>query len=126
MIEEKGLELETRQEIYNFILKNPGLHLNELSRKLSIPISTINYHLNYLKKLDVLIAKPNGKYVRYYIARKIGEKDKKIISLLRQDIPFKIVMFLLLYPNSSQTEISKHLRRHSTTISFHLEKLINT
>jgi predicted transcriptional regulator len=120
-----GLELETRRTIYQFILKFPGVHLREISRKLNIPLSSINYHIHCLKKQDVLIAKPNGRYVRYYIAKKISESDKKFINILRQEVPFKIVIFLLTHPNSSQTEISKHLGRHSSTISFHLNKLID-
>ena len=120
-----GLELETRKKIYNYISKHPGLHLNELSRKLSIPISTINYHLNYLKKMGIVITKPNGKYLRYFIAEKIGTQEKEIINFLRQDMPLKIVLFLLMYPNSSQIKISRYLGRHTTTIAFHLDKLIN-
>lgn len=119
------LELETRKTIYNYISKNPGLHLNELSRKLNIPVSTVNYHINYLKKLDIIIARPNGRYVRYFVTEKIGFKEKEIINLLRQDVPLQIVIFLLLYPNSSQIKISRYLKRHSTTIAFHLDKLID-
>jgi len=125
MVKREGLELETRQEIHNYILKNPGLCLNEISRKLKISKSTLNYHLNYLKKLGVIIAKSTNRYVRFYIVNKVGNGDKKIINIIRQDIPFKIIAYLLLNPNSSQIEISKFLKKHPTTIAFHLEKLAN-
>lgn len=118
------LDLEVRRKIYNFISYHPGLHLNELSRKLGIPISTINYHLGYLKKLGIIIAEHEGRYVRYYIPQKAGVADKKIINLLRHDTPFRIVMYLLQNPNSSQVSISKYLGRHPTTVSFHLDKLL--
>ena len=36
----------------------------------------------------------------------------------------EIVKFLLLFPDSSQKEISKYLKKHRTTISFHMKKLI--
>jgi len=121
----EGLELETRQEIHNYILKNPGLCLNELSRRLNISKSTLNYHLNYLKKLKVITGKSNGRYVRFYISSKVGNGDKNILNILRQDIPFKIIAYLLLNPNSSQVEISKFLKKHPTTIAFHLDKLLN-
>jgi len=125
LVKKEGLELETRQEIHNYILKNPGLCLNEISRKLNISKSTLNYHLNYLKKLGVIIGKTNGRYIRFYVASKVGNGDKKLINILRQDIPFKIVAYLLLNPNSSQIEISKFLKKHPTTIAFHIDKLAN-
>ncbi len=125
MVKREGLELETRQAIHNYILKNPGLCLNELARKLNISKSTLNYHLNYLKKLGVIIGKNMGRYVRFYIASKVGNGDKTIINILREEIPFKIIAYLLLNPNSSQIDISKFLKKHPTTIAFHLEKLAN-
>lgn len=123
MIRTGELESEIRKEIYNYILKHPGLNLSGLSKKMNIPKSTMNYHLNYLKKREFVVAKSENKYVRYYVAKELGVIDKKIISLLRQDIPFKIVMHLRLYPNSSQIKISKHLKRRTSTIAFHLNKL---
>ncbi len=124
MAKKDGLDQEVRRVIYKFILQHPGLHLNELSRKLCIPVSTINYHLNCLKKIEALITKSEGRYVRYYVTKKIGSRDTTIINLLRKDVPLRIVVFLLLYPDSSQIKISRYLGRHSTTIAFHLEKLI--
>jgi predicted transcriptional regulator len=125
MVREKIIKIGTRKDIYDFISKCPGLHLNELSRKTNIPKTTMYYHLNYLKKRGILTTRNEGRYVRYYIANKLGEEDKKIINLLRQDVPYKIIMLLYLNPNSTQVEISKHLKKHPTTISFHLDKLIN-
>ena len=37
------LELKTRREIYQFILKYPGLNKSELSRMLNIPYTTLKY-----------------------------------------------------------------------------------
>jgi len=122
----EGLEQEVRKTIFNYILKNPGVHLNEISRKLCIPVSTVNYHLIYLKKIEALVTKTEGRYVRYYVAKKISSRETKIINLLRKDVPLRIVVFLLLYPDSSQIKISRYLGRHSTTIAFHLDKLIET
>ncbi|MDH7517491.1 MAG: winged helix-turn-helix transcriptional regulator [Candidatus Thermoplasmatota archaeon] len=120
------LELKKRKDIYNYILKYPGLHLNELCRKMKIPKSTMNYHLNHLIKKGFLVAAPNGRYVRYYIANNLNDIDKKIVHFLRQDVPYKILVYLFLHPNSSQIKISKNLKKHPTTISFHLKKLLST
>ncbi|MCK4365849.1 MAG: winged helix-turn-helix transcriptional regulator [Thermoplasmatales archaeon] len=44
---ENILELETRRQIYNIILENPGLHLRELSRRTNLSFGGLRHHLNY-------------------------------------------------------------------------------
>lgn len=120
------LKLEKRRKIYNYILKYPGVHLSELSKKLNIPKTTLFYHLNYLKKCELVLVKSADRFSRYYGVRKVGEKNKKIFVILRQEIPRKIMLYLILHKDfPSQVEISKHLRKHPTTISFHLDKLMD-
>ena len=58
------LELETRRKIYDFIQKFPGLHVREISRRLEIPFSTLQYHLRFLEKRELVKAKDDGKYIR--------------------------------------------------------------
>lgn len=92
---ENFLELENRKKIYNYILKNPGIHLQEVSRKTNISYSTLRHHLDYLKKQGLITTKSNRRYTRYYVTQKVGKKDKEIISLVREEIPRKIILLLL-------------------------------
>ena len=119
------IELETRKCIYQFILKYPGLHFRELSRKLRIPISTLNYHLKYLEKRGLITAKPEGKYTLYYVSNKIGNSQKKMLHLLRQETPRNIILYLLLSACASRIELSRSLEKHPTTIKLHLKKLLD-
>jgi DNA-binding transcriptional ArsR family regulator len=119
------LILESRREIYNFILRYPGLHLREISRRLTIPFSTLNYHLRFLKKRELIKEKAEGRYNRYYITEKVGSREKEILSILRKDTPRTIILYLLAHIYSSQIDISGSLKKHPTTIEFHLKKLLN-
>lgn len=92
---ENILDLETRRQIYDIILNNPGLHLRELSRRTELSLSGLRYHLNYLKKREYIVTKSDSRYTRYYVSQKVGKEDKKLLSLLRQDVPRKIVLMLL-------------------------------
>lgn len=123
MKKDLALELEIRRKIYNHILKSPGLHERELSRKLNIPLSTLDYHLFHLKKRNIISVHLDGRYTRYYIAEEISVRDKKLLSLLRQRVPRRIVIFLLLNPNSSHGIVCNHLGVAPSTTSFHLNKL---
>ncbi len=123
---EKGgiFDNDIRKDIYDFIFKNPGLHMNALSRKMSIPKSTINYHLKCLRDDDYITETPDGRYIRYYIKNGIGEHDKKMINFIRQYIPYRIILLLFLNHTVTQMQLGKYLDRHPTTISFHLDKLM--
>lgn len=125
MGKEELLELKTRRIIYNCISKNPGLHERKLSRQLNIPLSTLDYHLFFLKKRELIVDQVEGGYNRYYISRKVGTKDKRAIAVLRQKPVRTIVIFLLLNPNSFHRDISKHLELARSTTSFHLNKLVD-
>lgn len=123
---EKGgiFENDVRTSIYEFILKNPGLHMCAISRKMNIPKSTLNYHLKCLIHDGYVIQKQNGKYSRYYVKNMVGENEKKLINLIRQEIPYRIILLLFLDPEASQTKLGEYLNRHPTTVSYHIDKLI--
>lgn len=120
-----------RELIYDYILKYPGLHNREISRKLNIPRSTLLYHLNYLKKRGLIIEKDYGGYLRFFNSEEIMDFDKEYFSIIRKRVIRSILFVLAYYRVCTQTEIVKHLKndynikKHPTTISFHLEKLLN-
>jgi len=138
MYEEKIFEVKTRKEIYNYLIKNPGLHFRELVRSLNMPGSTLSYHLKYLEKRGFLLKEYENGYSRYYVSEKIGKNDKKLFNILRETVPRNIILFLYLSNKTSQTDMIKfaqkwkkhpskigyYLNKHHTTLGFHLKKLI--
>ena len=123
--EDTLLFVKKRRDIYNYIKKNPGSHQREISRKLDVPYSTLYYHLNYLKKQDLISEKQNNGYARYYVKNIVGRVDKEILDLLRQKIPRSILVFLLYSYVSTEKHLSENLDRHPTTIKHHLKKLLD-
>ena len=119
------LYLETRRNIYNIILKNPGLHMRELSRKLDMPITTLSYHLNNFEQRGLITAKSRSGYKRLYVSFKIGKKEKEILDIFRQEVPRNILLYMMFGYACSKMELSKELEKHHTTIDFHLKKLID-
>lgn len=153
------LDLKIRREIYDLISDYPGLHLRELSRRTDTSFGSLRYHLDFLKRKELVTTKIDSRYTRFYAKEKVGVNDKKIISVLRQEVPLRIVL-LLLTPGPGNVYISKetqekaykdpstfdktyssrelaeftkywngiydglfNLKKHRTTIDFHLNKL---
>lgn len=124
MVENDALELETRRRIYEHIRKTPGSYLRELSRFLEIPLSTVEYHISYLKQHKLISEQQDGRYMRYYVLGDIGEREKAVLSILRQRVPRCITLFLLIRESVSHADICDHIKLSPSTATFHLKKLL--
>lgn len=119
------LELTNRKKIHKAIMKNPGIHLSKIADILKMRISLVEYHLIYLEKNNVIQAVKESGYTRYYPTESFGQEDKKLLSILRQEIPLKIVLFLVKYEYSYHKEILENLDIAASTLSYHIKKLID-
>jgi predicted transcriptional regulator len=118
-----ALKLDSRRKIFEQIEKVPGIHFRELARRLNINTGVIEYHLRYLENHDMIISRREGRYKRYFVEGKLGSKDKQLLALLRQEMPRKILMHLLLHPKTSHKKLRKEFKISASTLSFHLSKL---
>jgi predicted transcriptional regulator len=118
------LNLVSRRKIYHFILKHPGTYLREISRELKIPISTIDYHLHYLMKEEVINTRSQGRFIRYYIKEELGRKQKEALSALRDKTALHIALILSLYHVQTRKQFSKELEKSQSTVTYHLKNLI--
>ena len=117
------LELETRRDIYDLVAKNPGLHLSKIAKLLKMRVSLVEYHLVYLVKNQVIRAVKESGYLRFYVKGKVGTEDKQVLSILRQEVPLRIVLYLLKSERSKHKDILKEMNVAPSTLSYHLKKL---
>ena len=123
-MKEDYLALNTRKKIFELISSSPGLHKREIARELKMSLSTVDYHLHYMEKRKIVSAKRDGKYKRYFVAEKTEAEDKRLMPLLRQETPRRIIIFLLQNPRAIHKEICREVKKAPSTVSFHLKKLI--
>ena len=156
MKNKKILNLETRRDIYNHVLRFPGVHLSEICKKLSMKKNNVCYHLEILKKQGLIETTSSDGYTRFFPVKLVGKEaeniahlfaksysyenkkrilslfkyyipgrnEKKIINLIKRPVPSEILGFLFPDYDFSLMEISRNLKKHWTTISFHLKKMI--
>jgi predicted transcriptional regulator len=120
----KGMDVGARKRIYDFVCASAGCHLREIQRRLDIPLGTLEYHLNYLVEHGLVSIRDEGGYKRYYPVGMMRSVDRNILSLLRQDIPRRLVMYLLLHPGSKFGDIAEKFEVAPSTLSFHITKLV--
>jgi predicted transcriptional regulator len=123
-MKEDPLQLDTRKRIFDLIENTPGIHFREISRRLEIPMGVVEYHINYMLKRDMIVARMEGRYKRYYTEGKIGSKEKRVLAFLRKDVPRAIIMHLMLNPGARHRDLKAELGISGSTLSFHLKKMI--
>ncbi len=120
----EGLELASRRRIYDFLLANPGVHLRRIGHALGMSTGMLSYHLGYLERNGVLKAEEDGHRKRYFIARAFVEAQRRILAVLRQDVPRKILVELLTYEGRTFAELQASVGVSKSTLSYHLQKLM--
>ncbi|MEA3201981.1 MAG: hypothetical protein QOE90_3409 [Thermoplasmata archaeon] len=124
MADEDPLQLDTRRRIYQHLQKFPGAHMREIGRELEIPMGTLEYHLHYLVKADLLTTRMDARYTRYFATGELSRREKDVLAVLRQKVPRQIAAFLLLNPAASHGQILTQFALSASTLSFHLKKLV--
>lgn len=119
-----NFEIQTRRKIYNLIQENPGIYPSELARILELSTQLVDYHILYLERNDLINVEKGKGYNRCFVKDQISSEDKKILSILRQITPLKIVLYLLKYPGARNKHICKDLEMSSPHLSYHLKKLM--
>ncbi len=119
------LELENRRKIYQLILKYPGMYLREIEKELGLAVGVLEYHLKYLVKNELLSIEEEGNRIRYFAGENVSWGDKATIGLLRQKIPRRIVVHLMLNPGVKFKDVLEQFSVSKSTLSFHMKKLVD-
>jgi len=131
-MDEGILSVETRKALYDFVRKNPGFHLREVSRALNLSITLADYHLRFLEKHDLILSSMDGEYKRFYPRSTPGqpdarpaltEEEKRILAFLRQPVPLRIIYFLMGRDAATHTEMLHEVPVSGSTLSHHLRKM---
>lgn len=124
-MEKTILELKRRREIYEFISDNSGLHLRDISRKMKIPFTSLQYHLLTLEKNGLVLSRKDGKYSRYFASFEVSEEEKKILNCFRKRATLHIILWFFIGVQCTQKDLSRFLEKHPATIGFHLRNMMH-
>jgi predicted transcriptional regulator len=124
MFKEAVLANLRRKKIYNFVRKNPGFHLRELQRRLKIPLSSLEHHVDYMIRHNVLYKQRDGRYVRYF-AGEYTKEEKKLISALRHEKMREIVLIVLEKKEVKFQDLRDYLDLPASTLSYFLKYLVD-
>ena len=102
-----------RGQIYGHICENPGLHLNELKKKLELPNGTLVYHLRTLEREGLIKSYQNGAGRVFYSSK--VKVSKELIHLTKAQK--WILQLIKEKPGISQKEISQETGLSDSTVN---------
>lgn len=117
------LDLANRKRIFECVRDSPGLHFREIQRRTSLPIGVLEYHLNYLVQKELLTLERDENFSRYYPGGQLSKGKQTVLSVLRQEIPRGVILYLLRNPGSTHTELLRNFTISGGTLSYHVKKL---
>jgi len=123
LFKEQILENENRRKIYSIIKLNPGIHLRELQRTLNVPLSTLNYHINYMIRKKIIFSEKKEPAIGFYV-KAFDDEDKQILSVLRQKRLREIVYLVLTNKKVKIKVLRDKLNLPRSTLSYYLKFLV--
>ena len=117
-------ESETRKKIIDTILKEPGIHHNDLLRKCKIHRGQLQWHLSVLIKYNIIRKEKLGQYSVFY---PINYEDQNVDSkkyLLRSKQSTKILDLIESQPGIYSSKIAHRLNLKRNSVKYHIDKLL--
>ncbi|MHA2182317.1 MAG: winged helix-turn-helix transcriptional regulator [Promethearchaeota archaeon] len=117
-------ENDKRITIINHILKNPGIHHNELQRKCVLQKGQLQWHLDVLLKYNIIKKEKYGQFTIYFpITISFDAKDYLENLIAKSKTTSEILNLIKENPGINSSEISRILNLSRNTIKYHIDKL---
>lgn len=119
------LNQSTRQQIYDVILQNEGIHLREICRTLDRRMGVIQYHIYVLESANLISSMKDGRYKRFFVNHQDSLEERVVIALLHRETTAKVLNIIheMNGKGVSHSAIAKELNSSSQALTWHIQKL---
>jgi len=118
------LENENRNMIIELILKEPGIHFNELLRKTGLAAGNLVWHLDILQTYKVIGKKRIGNFISYFPYYQKNPISNVDLKLQKSKLTLEILELIEEDPGIWNNLITKKFKVDHKTIQYHLKKLL--
>jgi len=114
----------TRKKVNDYVASHPGTHARRIGKELGLTRGDLQYHLYALEKEGLIRTRRRGLYKFVFPSKIFGEKQEIVLSLLSQETPSEILLFLIKTPDATQTDLVEHLKFSAPTVSWHMDRMV--
>ncbi|WP_313696196.1 winged helix-turn-helix transcriptional regulator [Halorarum halobium] len=113
----------TRERVASYVRSHPGLHFNELVRRLDLAPGQAQYHLRGLTgDGDLCREEVSGR--THYFPAEYGPDDRLLVALLRRETARDVCLELLETPRRPAS-LAEDLDVARSTLEWHLDGLVD-
>jgi predicted transcriptional regulator len=137
--EDELLSQKTRNEIYQLIENNEGIHFREICRKLDKKMGVVQYHISVLEKSGLIRAVKDGRYKCFFSLKnnvnvykpqqELTFEQKRtregLIAAMKRDTPKSIINHLIKEGKASHQTLAEICGVSPQAITFHCQRLSN-
>lgn len=113
----------TRAEIYDFVTANPGVQFRGICSGLGLAVGTAEFHLGVLKRAGLISFLHDGRYKRFFEAKRFSSREMETISLLRHATIGSILKNLLNRKTVGHRELASQLSITSQGLTWQMDRL---
>ncbi|MFX0140779.1 MAG: winged helix-turn-helix transcriptional regulator [Candidatus Hodarchaeota archaeon] len=114
-----------RKEIIGAILKEPGIHYNDLLRRCKIHRGQLQWHLSVLVQFNIVKKEKFGQYSLFYPVHYEYQSLDAKNSLLKSKQSSKILDLIETNPGIYSRKIASRLNLKRNSVKYHVDKLLN-
>ena len=119
------LDNENRDKIIELILDNPGIHFNELLRKINISPGNLVWHLDILEKYKVIKKENFEHFVVYFPYHQKNPISNLDLKLQKSELTLKVLEMIEKEPGIWNNSITNKMKINRKTIEYHIKKLMD-
>lgn len=120
---EDVLESGTRRQIHELIGEEPGIHFNELRRRLATGRGVLDHHLDRLTAAGLIVEHEGDGYTCYFQAGSTEVEVRNVADRVRARGARELVAKLRHAPGASVTELAQAAGVARSTASYHIDRL---
>jgi predicted transcriptional regulator len=109
--------------VLQYIQENPGSHLRQIGRELTMSMGTIQYHLNLLEKQGKISSEKHNLHKYYFPIGLFEKNERDILKILNQETAREILLLILEKKNPTQTDIANTIQLSSASVNWHIKRL---
>ena len=112
-------------KILQFIEQNPGCHLRQIKRELSISMGTLQYHLNLLEKNGKITSDKHSLHRHYFRVGVFLENEKNLLKILNKETERDILLYIIEHTNPTQMDIANAIQISAPSVNWHIANLVH-
>lgn len=116
-----------RKAIFEFVSKNPGCSIAEVSETLEINRGSVKYHIKKFNSQSKITIAKIGKFTRLFVMDSgiFDDEEKMIISFLRNETCRNLLIDILENPGITNRDLAENFGLDRSTVHWYLDKFQN-